>query len=121
MVDEAPLVVPPLRGAHLILREERDVRVTVANVTDITVLAARTAENVARLTHVEPKRVVMRGVLIGTGAIAVAACAVLWMTHTWSLPTPVVLGALVVIGVPFGIIATKVLPKLLEQAAGGGH
>ncbi len=113
MVDER---LSPVRQAHLIIQETRDLNLTVANVSDITERAAKVAVDVAEATYVKPKRVVMYGTIAGTAVIAIAAGGVLWMTHAWSLPWQVSLGALAVIGVPFGLVATKVLPRLLEQA-----
>jgi uncharacterized membrane protein YcjF (UPF0283 family) len=90
-----------------------------ANVTDVTERAARAAVDVAVATHVTPKQVVMRYAVGGTVILAVAVFVVLWMTHAWALPWQVALGAVGVIGVPFGVVAGKVLPKLLEHTAAG--
>jgi uncharacterized membrane protein YcjF (UPF0283 family) len=119
MADPAPQTLAPLSEGHLVIRETRDLNVTVANVTDMTERAAKAMVDVAEATHVRPKQVVMRYSVGGTAVLAVSVCVVLWMTHAWALPWQVALGAVVVVGVPFGLVASKVLPKLLEHTASG--
>lgn len=118
MADEKPLA-PPSPRAQLIVRDvDASVNYSVnTTVTDITERAAKSALDIALATHVTPKRVVMIGTIIGTAIIGLLTVAILWMTYTWSLPPAVVVAALVVIGVPFGIVALRVLPKLVGQVA----
>lgn len=81
--------------------------------------AAASALQVAEATHVRPKRVVINGTIIGTAVIGVFSLAVLWMQHEWSTPWQVSLAAIVAVGVPFGLTAAKVLPKLFGDMTGG--
>lgn len=107
--------------ARISMSEVRASLIVNTNVTDITERAAQSALAVAQATHVTPKKIVVGGAVIGTVAIAISVFVVLWMTHAWGLHWAVSLGAVAAIAVPFGVVATKVLPKLLEQAAGVGH